>query len=112
MAAYNPETARVGATRLIPMVNIINGMVQENVYGGGFGSTATITGNPVVTVGVSDSAKRAKIGGSVFGGGNAAPISGNTTVKVLYNSSVFGNIYGGGNQGEVDGDTKVIVNSN
>ncbi len=110
LAGYNPETARVGADRLIPLVNIKNGTVQENVYGGGYGSTATITGNPVVTVGDSDNAKRASVKGSVFGGGNAAAIDGDTLVKILYKSRVYGNVYGGGNQGEVDGDTKVIVN--
>ena len=110
LAGYNPETARVGGDRLIPLVNIKNGTVQENVYGGGYGSTATITGNPVVTVGDSDNAKRASVKGSVFGGGNAAAIDGDTLVKILYKSRVYGNVYGGGNQGEVGGDTKVIVN--
>ena len=112
LAGYNPETARVGGDRLIPLVNIKNGTVQENVYGGGYGSTATITGNPVVTVGDSDNAKRASVKGSVFGGGNAAAIDGDTLVKILFKSRVYGNVYGGGNQGEVDGDTKVIMNGN
>ena len=120
-----------------PAVNIINGTVQQNVYGGGFGSTAIVTGTPVVTVGVSDAGKTARVLGHVFGGGNAAAITGNTSVNILYDSyikghvfgggnaaavstntfvlvrdkaKVYGNIYGGGNQGEVGGNTKVVVN--
>ena len=120
-----------------PLVNIKNGTVQQNVYGGGFGSTAIVTGTPVVTVGVSDAGKTARVWGHVFGGGNAAAITGNTSVNILYNSlvkghvfgggnaaavstdtfvlvrdkaKVLGNIYGGGNQGKVGGNTKVVVN--
>ena len=48
--------------------------------------------------------------GSVFGGGDASAVTGNTVVKILENTKVYGNIYGGGNEGEVGGDTKVIVN--
>lgn len=122
-----------------PAVNIKNGTVQQNVYGGGFGSTAIVTGTPVVTVGVSDAGKTARVWGHVFGGGNAAAITGSTNVNILYDSyvkghvfgggnaaavstdtfvlvrdkaKVFGNIYGGGNQGEIGGNTKVIVNGN
>lgn len=121
-----------------PEVNIINGTIRNSVYGGGYGTDAVVTGSPKVTIGVSDANKKALVLGNVFGGGNAAGISGNTNVNVLYNSvvkkSVFGggnaapvsnntevilshrarvhgNIYGGGNQGEIGGDTKVIVNS-
>ncbi|MCR4932152.1 MAG: chitobiase/beta-hexosaminidase C-terminal domain-containing protein [Bacteroidales bacterium] len=121
-----------------PEVNIINGTVRQNVYGGGFGSTAVVTGTPKVTIGVSDANKKASVLGNVFGGGNAAGITGSTDVNVISNSTVkgnvfgggneapvsanthvwirdrvrvYGNIYGGGNRGEIGGDTKVIVNS-
>ncbi len=120
-----------------PEVNIINGTVRQNVYGGGFGSTAVVTGTPKVTIGVSDANKKASVLGNVFGGGNAAGITGSTDVNVISNSTVmgnvfgggneapvsanthvwirdrvrvYGNIYGGGNRGEIGGDTKVIVN--
>ena len=120
-----------------PAVNIINGTVRQNVYGGGFGSSAIVTGTPVVTVGVIDGDKTARVLGHVFGGGNAAAITGNTSVNILYDSyikghvfgggnaalvsantfvllrdkaKVYGNIYGGGNMGEVGGNTKVVVN--
>lgn len=92
-----------------PEVNIINGTVQENVYGGGYGSTAEVAGSPAVTVGVSNTEKRALVLGNVFGGGNAAPVSGDTDVKILYNSYIKGNVYGGGNKATVSGDTKVNI---
>lgn len=92
-----------------PEVNVINGTVQENVYGGGYGSSATVTGSPAVTVGVSNTEKRALVLGNVFGGGNAAPVSGNTDVKILYNSYIKGNVYGGGNKATVSGNTKVNI---
>lgn len=92
-----------------PVVNIINGTVQENVYGGGYGSTAEVAGSPAVTVGVDNTEKRALVLGNVFGGGNAAPVSGDTDVKILYNSYIKGNVYGGGNKATVSGDTKVNI---
>ena len=48
--------------------------------------------------------------GSVFGGGDASVVTGDTEVKILGNTKVYGNIYGGGNEGVVGGNTKVIVN--
>ena len=68
-----------------------------------------MTGSPAVTVGVSNTEKRALVLGNIFGGGNAAPVSGNTDVKIIYNSYIRGNVYGGGNAATVSGDTKVVV---
>jgi len=54
---------------------------------------------------------RVIIGGSVYGGGDAAKVQqGNTAIYLRNRAKVFGNVYGGGNMGEVDGNTKVIVN--
>ncbi|MBR3828077.1 MAG: hypothetical protein IKJ40_02090, partial [Bacteroidales bacterium] len=92
-----------------PVVNIKSGVVQQDVYGGGYGSTATVAGSPVVTVGVSDTDKKAQVWRNVFGGGNAAPVDGDTEVKILYNSYIKGNVYGGGNKATVSGDTKVNI---
>lgn len=50
------------------------------------------------------------IGGSVFGGGDAAKIEGGTLIFLRNRAKVFGNVYGGGNLGEVSGNTRVIVN--
>lgn len=92
-----------------PEVNVKNGTVQQDVYGGGLGAGATVTGSPKVTVGVSDTGKRALVLGNVFGGGNAASVSGNTRVNIMYNTYIKGNVYGGGNAATVNGNTKVVV---
>ena len=122
-----------------PEVNIIKGTVNQNVFGGGLGAGAVVTGSPKVTIGAKREsvAYPCRVGGDVFGGGNAAAVNGNTDVEVtnqaVVNRNVFGggnaaavstntevklmgaakvhgNVYGGGNQGQVGGDTKVIVN--
>ena len=122
-----------------PEVNIIKGTVNQDVFGGGLGAGAVVTGSPKVTIGAKREsvAYPCRVGGDVFGGGNAAAVNGNTDVEVtnraVVNRNVFGggnaaavstntevkltgtakvygNVYGGGNQGQVGGDTKVIVN--
>lgn len=61
-----------------PIVNLKNGTVSNNVYGGGLGEAAVVTGNPKVNL----------IGGTVtndiFGGGDAAPVTGNPLVNANY----------------------------
>ena len=122
-----------------PEVNIIKGTVNQNVYGGGLGVNATVTGSPKVTIGAERESvaypcrvggdifgggnaaavngntnveikNRATVGGNVFGGGNDAAVSTNTEVKIVNKAKIYGNVYGGGNMGEVLGNTKVIVN--
>ena len=92
-----------------PEVNIKHGTVK-NVYGGGLGATAVVTGSPKVTIGDDNSAHRAVVHENVYGGGNAAEVQGHTEVLLKSRSKVFGNVYGGGNMAPVSGDTKVIVN--
>ena len=142
-----------------PRVNVRAFTSIGNIYGGGFGADAKVTGNPLVninqveggreyagetkvledgsTVTLYPRAKDAKMGviGNVFGGGNAAPVDGNTTVNIGTESEqemeslktmdaeghvtvvkkpvigvdIRGNVYGGGNQAEVTGDTNVVV---
>ena len=86
-----------------PSVSIVSGTITEGVYGGGYGQPAVITGNPQVTV----------TGGSigaVYGGGNAAAVTGNTVVSVS-NAAVSGSVYGGGNAAGISGTTSVTVSS-
>lgn len=71
-----PYTAP-NATPNHPAVNIKNGEVSYNVYGGGLGTTAAVSGNPQVIL-----SGTAEVGGNVYGGGNAAPVSGNTKVTL------------------------------
>ena len=121
-AAY---TAPAG-TPNYPEVNIIHGTVENNVYGGGLGATAIVTGNPVVTVGKpttvipasgqttttptpSPNTYWSTVGNDVFGGGNAAQVTGNTKVIVINKSIINNNVYGGGNAATVTGNTDVQI---
>lgn len=97
-----------------PAVNINNGTVTHSVYGGGKGSTAVVTGNPVVTIGDNTSnTTYAIVSGNVYGGGDAAAVTGNTSVT--YNdshaSSTVANLFGGGNAAGVSGNTSVTLTS-
>ena len=67
-----------------PQVNMSGGIVSKksdntlgNVFGGGKGATATVTGNPKVTL-----SGMAQVAGNVYGGGDAAAVSGKTQVVV------------------------------
>ena len=70
-AAYTQKTADH------PVVNHTAGHVTHNIFGGGKGLTATVTGNPQVTLSGS-----ATVGGNVFGGGDAAEVRGSTKVTL------------------------------
>ena len=138
--AYNPTFA----TGNVPSVQLINGTVDNDVFGGGLGSSATVTANPQVIIG-SDGTNAAydtypavehtfAVKGNVYGGGSAAPVIGNTMVKLTsspdhdvvigtsadavdafggYPSS-NGNLFGGGlgATATVDGNTSVGVFGN
>lgn len=95
---YNPKStvAEVGLARLVPEVNVKNGNVKNNVFGGGKGRGAIVTANPVVTIGNLTSGL-ATIFGNVYGGGELAQVAGNTKVLVQKdNTIVRGTVYGGG----------------
>jgi hypothetical protein len=136
LTSYTPNyTPASGSERITPVVNVVhikNG-ISGNVYGGSKGAaggTTNVGSNPLVNIGydadmngyitptstyLTDhsgllAAPRAIISGSVFGGGDAATVNGNTAIFLRNKAKVFGNVYGGGNMGEVTGDTKVIVN--
>ena len=132
-AAYAPTTP--GA---YPEVNIIHGSVTKkgdgtggNVYGGGLGATATVTSTPTVNVGYQASmaslastlngstltTSTVAVAGNVFGGGEAAPVSGSTNVTlqqvtsgVTASTTVGGSVFGGGDVASVSGSTDVDVN--
>lgn len=99
----------------IPEVNIKHGTVL-NVFGGGNGNPADASQNPgkvggsTVTIGDNNTAHRAVVLRNVYGGGNAAKVTGNTSILLKQRAKVFGNVYGGGNMGKVEGNTDVIVN--
>ena len=96
-----------------PAVNIKHGTVDNNVYGGGKGSTAIVTGDPVVTIGDNNSGHVAVVSGDVYGGGDAAAVTGATTVAYNDNnaSSTVGNLFGGGNAAGVSSTATVTLTS-
>lgn len=94
-----------------PQVNIINGRVNYDVFGGGLGTSAVVTGNPVVTIGdPTNAADVATVGRNVYGGGDAALVDGSATVIIRKaNSRVENNVYGGGNNADITGNTIVTM---
>ena len=136
-AAY---TAPVGQANY-PQVFVRNATVEGCVFGGGLGDGAGVTGNPRVKIGVGAeedddhsgtlSGHQVTIKGSVYGGGSAAPVTGNTLVDVdgsriggactmqfkgadvngvLVDKYVFGG--GLGSTAKVTGNTQVKVRGN
>ena len=108
-----------------PVVNVNNGTITRNVFGGGLGTTATVTGNPHVTIGDNVEGHVAAIKWSVYGGGSLATVDGSTNIVVNSGTigtegeggATYGNIYGGGFGSETDvriglvkGNTEVTVN--
>ncbi len=150
MAAYEAPTsgkAKDGVTDYTgnyPEVNVISCTHIGQVFGGGYGKSAVVTGNPIVNInqipgkfankidadsnGTADNDANA-LGtiGTVFGGGNAANVVGNTNVnigtktnvnlvsgsdhtdKTVKGVNISGNVYGGGNAADVTGKTNVTV---
>ena len=93
-----------------PVVNINNGTVS-NVFGGGLGSSAQVKGNPQVTVGEGSGSNKAKITNNVYGGGQQAPVYGNTVVLMQHANSSATKIFGGGQAASVSGTATVTVDN-
>ena len=140
---YNSDGSPIesGATPLYsdPVVNVKSFTSIGSVFGGGYGSTATMVGNPTVNINVVEGAHKTtvigenaktyndengfpipshasgKIGAinNVFGGGNAARVIGNTQVNIGTEegtgADIRGNVYGGGNNAEVTGNANVQI---
>ena len=70
------EAAAYSSNANFPVVNMTGGEVT-NIFGGGKGNTAIVTGNPQVTL-----SGTALVNGNVYGGGNAAKVTGNTSVII------------------------------
>ena len=123
LASYTPTyTPASGTEHISPEVNVKHATVNDAVYGGGLGASATITANPIVTIGDNVAGHRAIVGstlngtttqgeGNVFGGGDAAAVNGSTLV--VYDdqntASQVNRLFGGGNEAGV---SSAIVNMN
>lgn len=143
-----------------PTINIYSCTLIGKIFGGGYGETATVYGDPTVNINTIKgdfAGKNAQplyvldkdynritntdiisipdeVGtiGTIYGGGNAGAVYGNTTVNIgtlatnkhvkdKYNETVepeevkvniTGNVFGGGNKAIVSGDTKVTIGEN
>lgn len=98
----HPNKAKVEGTDNIVTVNIENGAISENVYGGG--NLAVAKANP--TINISGGA----ISQNVYGGGYGAPavLTGNTTINVA-GGSITKDVYGGGALANITGSTAINV---
>ena len=74
-----------------------------SVFGGGFGSNATIEGNTTINIETDEQTAGRAL--KVFGGGYGGTVTGSTTVNLK--GGQVGKIYGGGFQGLVQGNTTV-----
>jgi hypothetical protein len=125
LADYAPTETTVG-----PVVNVMHiadaAVVSGNVYGGG--KEAQVEANPIVNIGYDNTMSdylsaisipegitlnpsnfRAFVTGRVFGGGEEAGVTGNTTVN-MNNGSVVTGIYGGCyTSGTVSGNANVNI---
>ena len=110
-----------------PTVNV-NEIVGENatVVSTYPGTTINYSDGSSVELPTHDSGKIGAIG-TIFGGGNAAKVVGNTTVRIgtegtiryvsgtdhadktVVGADIRGNVFGGGNRAEVAGDANVEV---
>ena len=113
--AYAPSFDGVAAVS--PEVNILQGTVNQTVFGGSKGTIehdARVTARPTVYVGDEQNLKvrvgngsAGELMGMVFGGGNVAPVTGNTKVVVRGSkTNIYNNVYGGGN-----GTTAIVTGS-
>ncbi len=87
-----------------PLVNVNYGIVND-VFAGGRGATAVVTGNPLAYVNKTDEKELTII--DVYGGGDAANVVGTAGVKL--DKGTVNNIYGGGNAADVT-NTNVVIN--
>ena len=111
----NLGTVTGNVTLKIEGNTIVEGYVTKNnvttqtggVFGGG--DASGVNGDTEVIV---NAPSTKTVGGYnaniVYGGGNDAPVSGNTTVN-LYNGVINGNVFGGGNNGVVNGSATVNI---
>ena len=64
--------------------------------------------NGHTTIEIKGTTSNSHIYGSVFGGGNASKVIGNTHVHIQ-GGTIEGNVFGAGNQAEVTGKTEVVI---
>ena len=100
--AYGTLSANEGVNIKITGGTVGTNSTEACVYGGGYGTGATVSGNVGLTM------TGGLINGNIFGGGNKGRVHGNTNVTIT-GGEVKRNVYGGGNQAAVSGTTNVVI---
>lgn len=94
-----------------PVVNVKSFTSIGNVFGGGYGSTATMVGNPTVNINVAMGDKATHSEATIeenaksHEGENGFPIPSHVSGKI----GAINNVYGGGNEAMVKGNTQVNI---
>ena len=118
-----------------PEINVIHGDLLGNIYGGGEGSSATTTANPVINFGYNATTMAHLITeglfdpvddfnpdtacvsvNNIYGGGNAGDVYGNPTVSISKSHAsattrVDGSVYGAGNGSNIEPDYAMVHGS-
>lgn len=105
---------KIGLPYADPVVNIYSCTAIGTVYGGGYGNTAMMYGNPIVNV---DMVKGAFAGRTLNSGNYAKPrlvikdgiIQNTDEIAIPDAIGTIGNIFGGGKEADVYGNTTVNV---
>jgi hypothetical protein len=89
-----------------PRLNVRAFTSIGNIYGGGFGANATVTGNPMVNINVVE-------GGRAYDGETRTLADGSKVTLYARSADgkmgVIGNVFGGGNAAKVNGNTFVNI---
>ena len=102
LAAYNTYLSQLNAAKVKSNPKVVIGTTEAARVDAGR--------NPTARVGIHGVSDYRKGEGNVYGGGNAAPVEGNTAVDIRgNNTNVFGSVYGGGNAAKVTGNTDVTI---
>lgn len=111
LAAYTAP-----ANTISPLVELKNGHVNFDVFGGSLGGNPShlygnglLTGNPKVIIGDTAAGQKFYVGRDVFGGGSAGKVIGDTDVILQGKTTIGGNVFGGGKQADVEGSTNVTI---
>ena len=119
LASYSPDTANTSDPNYdpnyaYPLIDLQNGHVNHNVFGGGKGSLASVdngkvTSNPKVHMhpDVANS-KKFRVLGNIYGGGELGQVQGNTTV-LIEKGTVKGSVYGAGLGNAADEDFGLVA---
>lgn len=123
LTPYTPTSTTDG-----PVVNVMHiaqeGGIRGNVFGGAYGASATVTAHPTVNFGyvgamsgylpadlpddLSTDDFIALVSGSVYGGGELAPVAGSTLINVN-NGTVVHKVVGGGKQADISANTEIYI---